>query len=253
MSFASVSSPAPARGGPGTPAAPSRSVGGLPTVAALSNPNIRASNPGTQVNMSVNVGIMCRPWSRDYQNHYKEGDLLFVHVGTEHVSGSLRRVANLPVMNMMKDREAKENAEDTRVPEAAQLSNYDNWRFFGVLVSVMDQGNQQRLFGVTVQGRASVINYWGDKLKPLDKLYIVAERLTRDEAFAINGGKKAFQNTQPHLLARTGKKVNGPALCIGFVGIRPHNSNVPEAHLDKACQVQHLSNQLKRIEIFLRR
>lgn len=249
MSFASVSSPAPARGGPGTPAAPSRSVGGLPTVAALSNPNIRASNPGTQVNMSVNVGIMCRPWSRNYQNHYKEGDLLFVHVGTEHVSGSLRRVANLPVMNMMKDREAKEND----VQEAARLSNYDNWRFFGVLVSVMDQGNQQRLFGVTVQGRASVINYWGDKLKPLDKLYIEAKRLKRGEAFAINGGMKAIENSKPrpHLLARREKNAN--SICIGFVGIRPHNSNVPGAHLDKACQVQHLSNQLKRIEIFLRR
>ena len=189
MSFASVSSPAPARGGPGTPAAPSRSVGGLPTVAALSNPNIRASNPGTQVNMSVNVGIMCRPWSRDYQNHFKEGDLLFVHVGTEHVSGSLRRVANLPVMNMMQDRKDKEKD----APTTAQLSNYANWRFFGVLVSVMDQGNQQRLFGVTVQGRASVINYWGSGLKPLDKLYITAVSLRVIKHLLSTVGRNLFQ------------------------------------------------------------
>ena len=248
MSFASVSSPAPARGGPGTPAAPSRSVGNLPSVAALSNPNIRASNPGTQVNMSVNVGIMCRPWSRGYQNHYKEGDLLFVHTGTDHVSGSLRRVANLPVLNMMSKRD-----ESNVSNEEAKLSNYKNWVFFGVLVSVMDQGNQQRLFGVTVQGRASVINYWGNNLQPLDNLYIDAVNLTRDKSFAINGGKNTYQGDKLHILARQEKEQSKNALCIGFVGIRPHNSNVPKAYLDKACQVQNASNQLKRIEIFLRR
>ena len=252
MSFASVSSPAPSRGGPGVPAAPSRAVGGLPTIGALSNPNIRSSNPGTQVNMSVNVPIMCRPWSRNYQNHFKEGDLLFVHIGTDHVSKNLRRVANLPVLNQVLKRAGDERQQE--VPAAAQLSNLANWRFFGVLVSVMDTGNQQRLFSVTVQGRASIINYWGDKVGPLDRLYVAVEELDNPNSFAINGGLNALQNPAGHVLAFTEDRLEDrDGLEIGFVGIRPHRTAVAQAHLDKCCQVQAASNQLKRIEVFLRR
>ena len=242
MSFASVSNPAPARGGPGVPAAPSRAVGGLPTVASLSNPNITASNPGTQVNMSVNVGIMCRPWSRDWQKHYKEGDILFVHVGEDHSSGSMRRVANLPVLN-----ECLKRSDD--------LQNIEQWRFFGVLVSIMDQSKQQRLFGVTVQGRASVINYWGDKLSSLDRLYLYATPEMDDigTSFAPNGGKNSIERTSErfHVLASTEKRPN--SVEIGFVGIRPHRSAVDTATLKKCCQVLDCSNKLRRIEIFIRR
>jgi len=241
MSFASVSSPAPARGGPGVPAAPSRAVGGLPTVAALSNPNIRAASPGTQINMSVNVALMCRPWSSNWQNKYKEGDILFVHIGDDHVSQTLRRVANLPVLNEILRREEDENLAD--------------WRFFGVLVSVMDAGNQQRLFGVTVQGRASVINYWGGKLNPTGRLYLGLYQ--KNEGVNINGGELPIQDGQTvgRVFARKENDLAGAAgkLYIGFVGIRPNRSNVPNNQLDKAAQVQDLSSQLKRIEIFLRR
>ena len=233
MSFASVSSPAPSRGGPGVPAAPSRAVGGLPTVAALSNPNIRASNPGTQVNMSVNVGLMCRPWSDNYQNKFKEGDILFVHIGDDHVSKTLRRVANLPVLNEILRRQDEDIA---------------NWRFFGVLVSVMDAGNQQRLFGVTVQGRASVINYWHGKLTPTEKLWLGYYENQRDTV-NINGGLNPGVENRVFAHAEGASK----AICIGFVGIRPHSSNMPKDQLKKAAQVQEKSSKLKRIEIFLRR
>ena len=240
MSFASVSSPAPARGGPGVPAAPSRAVGGLPSVAALSNPNIRAASPGTQINMSVNVGLMCRPWSSNWQNKYKEGDILFVHIGDDHVSQTLRRVANLPVLN-----------EILRRPDETLA----DWRFFGVLVSVMDAGNQQRLFGVTVQGRASVINYWHGKLTPTDRLFLGLYEA--NEGTNINGGEIpiAEGETVNRVFARKENDLAGAAgkLYIGFVGIRPNRSNVPNNQLDKAAQVQDLSSQLKRIEIFLRR
>ena len=246
MSFASVSNPAPARGGPGVPSAPSRAVGGLPTVASLSNPNITASNPGTQVNMSVNVGIMCRPWSNDYQKDYREGDILFVHVGDDHSSGNLRRVANLPVLN-----ECLKRIEQN-VPAGAKLSNINNWRFFGVLVSVMDQSKQQRLFGVTVQGRASVINYWGDNLNSLDRLYLEYGTM-KENSFSPNGGLNNNQAPRPHVLAATEEMRPIYALEVGFVGIRPHRMAVSQAHLQKCCQVQSLSNKLKRIEIFIRR
>ena len=244
MSFASVSNPAPARGGPGAPPAPSRAVGGLPTIASLSNPNITASNPGSQVNMSVNVGIMCRPWSREYQKDYKEGDILFVHTLEDHSSNGLCRVANLPVLNEVLKR------------EKGNLNDISKWAFFGVLVSIMDQSKQQRLFGVTVQGRASVINYWGDNLRPLDCLYL--EKRTfgeNDSSWAPNGGKNNLRsesgNKLTHVLATTNP--TGDCVEIGFVGVRPHRNAVSQQHLDKCCQVLSLSNKLKRIEIFLRR
>lgn len=248
MSFASVSNPAPSRGGPGVPPAPSRAVQGLPSVAALSNPTIRAAAPGTQANMSVNVGIMCRPWTNNFQNRYKEGDLLFVHIGQDHVSQNMRRVANLPVLNWC-------------LKQDNNVNNPDEWRFFGVLVSIMDAGNQQRVFGVTVQGRAMVANYWGD-LQPLQRVYLAHLKPDHEKfsSYAVNGGSSVFVKPESHVLPVTEGSTRGKQgfaadelLEIGYVGMRPHRSRVPENERDKAAQVQSNSDSLKRIEIFLRR
>ena len=251
-------------GGGGIPPPPPVSNRGLPTVANLSNPDLTSVTPGTQTNMAVNVPIMCRPWSRGFQNKYAEGDILFVHIGAEH-SSSMKRVANLPVLNYClttvgkEEKIAAERAGDTAGAPAAKqkLSNLNNWRFFGVLTSIMDTGNQQRLFGVTVQGRASVKNYWANekKLSPMDKLYLGVVVPPPDKCFAINGGQQVFQNNAvlPHVLPlRLGER-GAPRLCVGFVGIRPHHHNIPKAVVDKAAMVQECTNKLKRIEIFLRR
>jgi hypothetical protein len=144
--------------------------------------------------------------------------------------------------------------------EKVNLKDISKWAFFGVLVSIMDQSKQQRLFGVTVQGRASVINYWGDNLRPLDCLYLEKRTFGEDDSsFAPNGGKnnlkaKNATGNNPnltHVLATTNP--TGECVEIGFVGVRPHRNAVSQQHLNKCCQVLSLSNKLKRIEIFLRR
>lgn len=242
MSFASVSSPAPSRGGPGVPAAPSRAVQGLPSVAALSNPTIRAAAPGTQANMSVNVGILCRPWSQNFQNHYKEGDLLFVHIGEDHVSQTMRRVANLPVLNWC----LSHDVVNQQGKFLNDIGDFSKWRFLGVLVSIMDTGNQQRLFSVTVQGRAMVANYWGD-LNPLKRVYIKGE-LRQKKSFAVNGAPNSHVRQMRHAMPSLEGGIE-----IGFVGMRPHRCRVPIEARNKAAQTQTGSDSLKRIEIFLRR
>ena len=101
-------------------AAPSRSVGNLPSVAALSNPNIRASNPGTQVNMSVNVGIMCRPGLAGTRITTRRVTCFLCTLALI-VSGSLRRVANLPVLNMMSKRD-ESNVSTRRRSSATMIT-----------------------------------------------------------------------------------------------------------------------------------
>ena len=241
-------------GGGGIPPPPPVSNRGLPTVANLSNPDLTSVTPGTQTNMAVNVPIMCRPWSRGFQNKYAEGDILFVHIGAEH-SSSMKRVANLPVLNYCLTTVGKEEGKEEKGGPAAKqkLSNLNNWRFFGVLTSIMDTGDQQRLFGVTVQGRASVKNYWANekKLSPMDKLYLgyYPPRVS----YAINGGGQGFQDEKIPRHVLPDAPVGAPQLCVGFVGIRPHHHNIPKAVVDKAAMVQECTNKLKRIEIFLRR
>ena len=243
-------------GGGGIPPPPPVSNRGLPTVANLSNPDLTSVTPGTQTNMAVNVPIMCRPWSMGFQNKYAEGDILFVHIGAEH-SSSMKRVANLPVLNYCLTTVGKDEGKEQKGvedgPAARQkLSNLANWRFFGVLTSIMDTGDQQRLFGVTVQGRASVKNYWANekKLSPMDKLYL--GYYAPSVSYAINGGQQEFNgDILPHVLPDA--PGGAPQLCVGFVGIRPHHHNIPKAVVDKAAMVQECTNKLKRIEIFLRR
>ena len=122
-----------------------------------------------------------------------------------------------------------------------------------MLTSIMDTGNQQRLFGVTVQGRASVKNYWANekKLSPMDKLYLgyYSPRVS----YAINGGGQGFRDEKIPRHVLPDAPLGAPQLCVGFVGIRPHHHNIPKAVVDKAAMVQECTNKLKRIEIFLRR
>lgn len=261
MAFASVRNPAPSRGGPGVPPAPSRASLGLPSAGSL-QPNIRSQVPGIQTNGSVNVGILCRPWTSGWQNHYKVGDLLFVHAEESHGSSPMHRVANLPVLN-----ECLSNREGV-------VADPDKWHFFGVLVSVMDQGNQQRLFSVTVQGRANVANYWDYKnraLQPLDRLFLVpTPKTARTLVSAVNGGSinlGADKRLYEPLTVRGNKAHNAEgketditpaqlidagAIEIGFVGIRPHGGGRTSDEKKKACYVQERSDKLKRIEVFLR-
>ena len=251
MAFASVRNPAPSRGGPGVPPAPSRASLGLPSAGSL-QPNIRSQVPGIQTNGSVNVGILCRPWTSGWQNHYKVGDLLFVHAEESHGSSPMHRVANLPVLN-----ECLGNREGV-------VADPDKWHFFGVLVSVMDQGNQQRLFSVTVQGRANVANYWdlnNRALQPLDRLFLVPIKGADGEdipdgtnILAVNGGNYQFKGKRLYepLTVRDGSKPPEKAIEIGFVGIRPHGGGRTSDEKKKACYVQERSDKLKRIEVFLR-
>ena len=73
----------------------------LPTVQSLGNPSIRASVTDLQTNSTAAAPLFCRPFQKEWEKKYDEGDILFVKA--EDVSANSRNqfhvVANLPVLN----------------------------------------------------------------------------------------------------------------------------------------------------------
>ena len=103
-----------------------------------------------------------------------------------------------------------------------------------------------------------VANYWGD-LQPLQRVYL-AHISMQNQSYAPTGGSLNLEKDESHVLPVTEGSTRGKQgftadelLEIGYVGMRPHRSRVPENERDKAAQVQSNSDSLKRIEIFLRR
>jgi len=141
----------------------------LPTIQSLGNPSIRASVTDLQTNSTAAAPLFCRPFQKEWEKKYDEGDILFVKA--EDVSANSRNqfhiVANLPVLNQQL-REVRETdlagvvgqRRYRATPEGLANLRRD-WHYFGVMLNDMDTSSQfQRLLNVTVRGRCRLPNYW---------------------------------------------------------------------------------------------
>jgi len=50
----------------------------LPTVQSLGNPSIRASVTDLQTNSTAAAPLFCKPFQKEWEKSYDEGDILFV-------------------------------------------------------------------------------------------------------------------------------------------------------------------------------
>ena len=171
-SLSQLSNPKPTSGAIRKGAIPSTNVvsrrGGLPTVQSLTNPSIRTSVTDLQTNSTAAVPIFAKPFIREWEKDYVEGDILFIKKENQ-VSGSGRNVTmhtvcNIPVLNYIlrtkKDVDANGQENDELYYNTTDRIIEDfNW--LGVMLNDMDGGSQyQRLLNVTVRGRCRVPTYW---------------------------------------------------------------------------------------------
>ena len=216
----SLRNPAPTPGAIRKGAIPATNVvsrkRGLPSVASLGNPTLSTSVTEMQTNSTAAAPLFCRPFHKEYEKAYDEGDILFVKA--EDVSSNYRNqfhvVANLPVLNYLlrttKDSDNMGNPGKRRYRADRQgLENIlSDWHYFGVMLNDMDTGSQfQRLLNVTVRGRCRLPNYWstdagralGNKrLKKGQCVWLGLRKQVMKQAEAImcpDGSKELVQKT----------------------------------------------------------
>jgi hypothetical protein len=135
----------------------------------LGNPSIRASVTDLQTNSTAAAPLFCKPFQKEWEKSYDEGDILFVKAEDVSVNSRNRfhTVANLPVLNQLlrTTRDVAPNGQRGPRTYRADAQGFRNlmehWHFFGVMLNDMDTGSQfQRLLNVTVRGRCRLPNYW---------------------------------------------------------------------------------------------
>jgi hypothetical protein len=142
---------------------------GLPSIGSLQNPSISTSVTEMQTNSTAAAPLFCRPFHKEWEKKYDEGDILFVKA--EDVSSNSRNqfhvVANLPVLNYLlrTTRETDNMGNPGKRRYRADRKGLENilsdWHYFGVMLNDMDTSSQfQRLLNVTVRGRCRLPNYW---------------------------------------------------------------------------------------------
>ena len=143
----------------------------LPSIQSLQNPSIRASVTDLQTNSTAAAPLFCRPYQKEWEKKFDEGDILFVKA--EDVSVNSRNqfhvVANLPALNQLlrETRDVGVGGVQGKRRYRADAEGFNNlkrdWHFFGVMLNDMDTGSQfQRLLNVTVRGRCRLPNYWSN-------------------------------------------------------------------------------------------
>jgi len=175
--------------------------GSKPSVSALMNPTLHNNVPEPMVNSTARVPLFARPFTRGFEKHYSEGDVLFVQRGDERSAnttnhGSHNVVANIPVLNyLLRTTNVggtggdKDNLKYNTVEKVLQHFNY-----FGILNNDMDTGSKwQRLLNVNVRGRSRVARMWkppNGRLKRGDQLWLafVVKRTDGIETFRGPGG-----------------------------------------------------------------
>ena len=169
----SLRSPAPTLGAVSKGRIPASTVAtrkrNLPTVQSLGNPSIRASVTDLQTNSTAAAPLFCKPFQKEWEKKYDEGDILFVKAEDVSVNSRNRfhTVANLPVLNQLlrTTRDIAPNGQRGPRTYRADSQGFRNlmehWHFFGVMLNDMDTSSQfQRLLNVTVRGRCRLPNYW---------------------------------------------------------------------------------------------
>jgi hypothetical protein len=141
---------------------PRGDYGNKPTVSALQNPTLHNNVPEVMVNGTARAPLFVRPFTRGFEKHYSEGDILFVKKDERSSSAQHHVVANLPVLNYLLRTEMDPTDPDRKKLLYRKLEKVRNdWKYFGILNNDMDTGSKwQRLLNVNVRGRSRVARLW---------------------------------------------------------------------------------------------
>jgi len=175
-----------------------RDYGSKPSVGALMNPTLHNNVPEPMVNSTARVPIFARPFSRGFEKHYSEGDVLFVQRGDERAAmtkhhGSHNVVANIPVLNyLLRTTKVGGNGADKEQLKYSSIDKVLNaFNYFGILNNDMDTGSKwQRLLNVNVRGRSRVARMWKPKerrLKRGDQLWLAFVEKTSSKIQTFEG------------------------------------------------------------------
>jgi len=254
-----------------------RDYSSLPTVNALQNPSLHNRVPEQMVNGTARAPLFVRPFSREFEKRYKEGDLLFVQRDGRASNGNHNVVLNLPVLNYIL--RTQKDAKGELLYELRDGNNGLNnimWgknaiNYFGIYHNDMDTGSKwQRLLNVNVRGRSRVARLWDPdlnkgSLKRGDILYIgffQSKLGNHSKPYEDpNGNRYAHDELKVVYQARaileccdTGDFAFHKALYVIPIGVvsqvslkKPSKSSVERAH-----QVSEASNLLERIEVLMR-
>lgn len=254
-----------------------RDYGSLPTVNALQNPSLHNRVPDTLTNGTARAPIFVRPFSREFEKRYKEGDLLFVQRDERVAHGNQNIVLNLPVLNYMLRTQKDANGDliyedrDGNDGLARITSGQHAINFLGIFNNDMDTGSKwQRLLNVNVRGRSRVARLWNPdlskgSLKRGDILYIGFFRTNTENNTKRyedpNGNGYAFDETARVYQARAlleccdeGEFAFDNAAYIIPIGVVSQVSlkKPSKTLLNRAHQVSEASNLLERIEVLMR-
>jgi hypothetical protein len=176
-----------------------RDYGSKPSVSALMNPTLHNNVPEPMVNSTARVPIFARPFSRGFEKHYSEGDVLFVQRGDERASmtkhhGSQNVVANIPVLNYLL-RTTKIGGTNEATKDKLKYDTVDKvlsaFNYFGIMNNDMDTGSKwQRLLNVNVRGRSRVARMWKPmegRLKRGDQLWLAFVETTTKKIQTFEG------------------------------------------------------------------
>jgi hypothetical protein len=254
-----------------------RDYGSLPTVNALQNPSLHNRVPDTLTNGTARAPIFVRPFSREFEKRYKEGDLLFVQRDERVAHGNQNIILNLPVLNYMLRTQKDANGDliyedrDGNDGLASITSGQHAINFFGIYNNDMDTGSKwQRLLNVNVRGRSRVARLWSPdlskgSLKRGDILYIgffkTQSKVDTKRYEDPNGNGYAFDESKVVYQARAvleccdeGEHKIANASYIIPIGVVSQVSlkKPSKTLLNRAHQVSEASNLLERIEVLMR-
>jgi hypothetical protein len=241
----------------------------VPSVAALQNPTLRNNVKEPMVNATARIPIFARPFAREFEKNYSEGDILFVkkdeRAASSHSVGH-NVVLNLPVLNYMLKTEMEPATEQNENPKHKYKKADDvlaDFNYFGIMNNDMDTGSRyQRLLNVNVRGRSRVARYWqpnGAYLQRgqcvwvclLEKTYNTAQSVQDPNGmlYALSAGtyveaKCLLDSDEEFATAQ----VCIPIGCVSQVTLkRPSRAAIALAH-----QVTEKSKLLERIEVLMR-
>ena len=249
-----------------------RDYGSKPSVGALMNPTLHNNVPEPMVNSTARVPIFARPFSRGFEKHYSEGDVLFVQRGDERAAmtkhhGSHNVVANIPVLNYLlrttkvggNDDATKDNLKYDTIAKVQKAFNY-----FGILNNDMDTGSKwQRLLNVNVRGRSRVARLWKPKEGRLtrgDQLWLafVEKKTKKIQTFEGPNGVRevlaadtTYIEVVPTLDCCDHFKDALYLIPVGIVSQVTMKSPV-RGILKAACHVTEKCKLLERIEVLMR-
>jgi len=251
-----------------------RNYASLPSVAALQNPSLHNRVPEPSVNSTARAPIFARPFKREFEKRYAEGDLLFVQEDGRAANGNQNVVMNLPVLNYSLKTQMRaggglryESLDDILWGDQAI-------HYYGIMNNDMDTGSKwQRLLNVNVRGRSRVARLWqpdlgAGQLKRGQILYLGLfkrrEETVQSKSFEdpngarypLDGGLEYYEARaileccddarDPNAFSKAEHVI--PVGVVSQVSMRkPSKSSIDRAHqTSEACKT------LERIEVLMR-